>query len=228
MATPQQPPQFDDDGVPFELLSDRPLIDSFDESDAESDDSLFAELSLLSDYEPDLHQPLTGEIEPDDNITRELGINELIAVVREATVAQQEELKGLLRSFTLGEWRRWRRWLLRQDWTGESLLLFIRFWEVWDNCNDWWETTYWHQWAEVWWVEFNRGALKLDDAYLLVQRRLGCRPNAVIDSGWLDEWQAARTWEHSRFFSFAEYAVARAAYPDKTEWNRYLRSLRGY
>lgn len=228
MATPQQPPQFDDDVVPFELLSDRPLIDSFTESDAESDDSLFAELSLLSEYEPDLHQPLTGDIEPRDDITRELRISELIAAVQEVDAAQQAQLKELLREFGAGKWRWWYRWMLRQSWTGQSLLLFIRFWEVWDASNDWWETTYWDHRASLWWVAFNRSALSLDDAYLLVQRRLGCRPSEVVDGRWLEEWLDARTWRYGHFFSFAEYAVGRAAYPDKTEWNRYLRSLRGY
>ena len=200
-----------DHGYDFDnpILSESPegqsLIDSFDDGD--SDDATFwLEQELLSDYDPDLHHTLYEEEEVYDNLSAELRIDEFVARVADATDSECRQISDLLDNLETGRLRYWLPRLRRKPWTGHSLLLFLQFREVWDKKDAWWESTYWDKLMEVWYPVWNRGNLSLDDTYILIHNRIHCKPEAVIDNNWLEEWNSMHLWLNG-YFSFASYAV---------------------
>ena len=106
--------------------------------------------------------------------------------VADATDSERRQISDLLDNLEFGRLRYWLPKLRQKSWTGRSLLLFLRFREVWDKKDEWWESTYWDKSMKVWYPVWNRGNLSLDDTYILIHNRIHCRPEAVIDSNWLE------------------------------------------
>ena len=209
-----------DDLILTELSNDQSLADSFD------DDDFWLEYDLISDFDPDLHQPRYETPGDSDTLTVELRIDELVASVEEVAEAERRQIFEVLASLDSGQLRYWLPRLQQKSWSSHSLLLFLEFRKIWDGKREWWESTYWDRRLEVWYPLWNRSNLTLEETYILVQRRLHCNASDVIEETWFEEWERSpHLWKHGYFLSFAKYALSRAAYPDRKKWLLYLSTI---
>ena len=197
------------------------LPDWDDEFDSNAtDDSDWDEPELTAEYDSELRQPLYVIEDDDPALAGELRIDQWVAVKLGAfTSTQRGEIAELLRDLNPNRLRRWLPWLGQQEWTGDSLLLFLRFRELWDSTSHWWECTFWDHRAKCWYPTRNRYSLTLNDAYDLVMSRLGFRPREVIDEAWLGDWIEMKLWQHG-FLSFASFAAFRARFGRGESWMR--------
>ena len=106
-------------------------------------------------------------------------------------------------------------------WTGHSLLLFLEFRALWDSSPEWWESSYWSHRLGHWLLSSNRMNLSRDATYVLVQRRIHCEPDEIIDPFWLEEWDDPAVWECG-ILSFASFAVFRAELNNDEDWRSRL------
>lgn len=210
-----------DDLLLAELSDDQSLADSFDE------DAFWLEDELISDFHPDLHQPLHDALGDSDTMTIELRVDELVASAVEVTEAERRQISEMLTSLKTGQLRYWLPRLRQKSWSGHSLILFLKFRKIWDGKEKWWESVYWNPLLEVWYPVWSRYNLTLENIYLLVQLRPHCNPANVIEETWFEEWEESqRLWTHGYFLSFAKYALSRAEYPDREKWLLYLNTIK--
>ena len=163
---------------------------------------------------------------PDNDLTglsRVLKINELISRIKPITDEQRMRIATLLGEFSINRLQSRLPWLCKQDWSGRSLLLFLQFRNIWDsNCSRrWWEYSFWHPGLECWYPTYSRNNLAWDATYGLIQQRLRCAPDEVINEDWFDEWNSLALWARG-FPSFASFAVLRARFGDTEEWREYI------
>ena len=192
------------------------LIDGWDEPEP------------LAEYDPGLRQPrLEIDNVADKGLIGELRIDRWISTIDGTTAIQRERVISLLRRFDDNRLRRWLPWLGKQQWTGDSLVLFLEFRAIWDRRPRWWESNYWDVGLRCWRPASHpgRASLSMDDSYRLVHHRLGCRPSEVIDEAWFEDWSEG--WEESalwvrEFLSFASFAVFRAGIEPSENWKAHL------
>ena len=205
------------------LPEDQLLMDSFDD---DPDDAMFwLEQDLLSDFDPDLRRPLYDDGDASNDLTSELRINELVSNAVNATALERRQISEFLEHLEPGRLRYWLPRLRRKSWTGRSLLLFLRFREVWARKDAWWESTYWDTTIEVWYPVWNRANLTLESTYLLIHNRIDCQPEKVIDDNWIEEWLNLRSWERGYCYSFASYAVWRSGFSSQRECLLHLNQI---
>lgn len=202
------------------------LLEWDDEWDVNDSDDLgeadWDEPDPIAEYDSELRQQLYVIENDDDILVSEFRIDWWITTNLVAlSSVQRDEIAGLLRNLNPSRRRRWLPWISRQPWTNDSLLLFLRFRELWDANPHWWESTFWDWRAGCWHPTRNRYSLSLNDAYDLVTSRLGFRPREVIDEAWLSDWIDLELWQHG-FRSFASFAVFRARFGNSENWIRHL------
>ncbi len=183
------------------------------------DDAQAFALYPLPDYDPNLNRPLFSEEEPEGPLpTRlELRIDEFVASVAEATTERQQEIAEAIQVLGVARLRRWLPWLRQQDWTGDRLLTFLKFRELWDENDFWWECSFWSRSLACWLLVWNRGYLSLDDTYHLVNLRSNRGVEEVIDESWFQDWQRLALWK-SGFYTFASFALFRSEFGDDPSW----------
>ncbi len=189
------------------------------------DDVDWDEPELLSEYNGELRQPLYVIDDDDDYfLGNELLIDRWVATkLATYTRIRQKQIAELLREFSVNRLRRWLPWLEKQQWTGGSLLLFLRFWVYWDSNQHWWEHSFWDYRLQCWYLTRSRYSLSLDDSYNLIQLRRHYRPSEVINETWLGDWIELALWQRG-FRSFASFAVFRAKFKPGESWQRHLNS----
>ena len=196
--------------------------DDNDTEDADAEQFEWDEPEPLVEYNDELRQPLYVLDEYDvDALGINLRIDQWVAGIDAASAIQRYSIVELLRKLGYNRLRRWLPWLDKQQWTGESLLLFLRFRLHWESSPHWWESSYWDWRAHCWYPTRSRYSLSLDDTYDLVHRRLDCRPNEIIDEVWLGDWLDLALWRHG-FRSFASFTVFRAGFADSDNWQQYI------
>ena len=173
------------------------------------------------EYDPGLSEPLYTSDNSVTDLSRDIKIDELLARISHANETQRLQITEFLLERSVGRLRHWLPWLRSRAWTGDSLLLFLEFRNLWDNNRQWWEWTYWDKFLECWHPRFVHGSLTLDDSYVLIHLRLDRRVNEIIDRNWLDEWAHFGLWQFE-FPSFARFALFRAWLGDDEEWRNKL------
>lgn len=210
---------FDDDeeylGIPLDWDDDFASVDAGGD---EWDDP-----EPLTEFDSELRQPLYAiDEDDDDTLASKLRIDEWVATrLRAATSNQRDQIAKLLEELGNSRLRRWLPWLDKQEWIGDSLLLFLRFRLHWDLNPHWWEYSYWDWRAHCWYPTRSRSALSLTASYELIHRRLGHSPNQIIDETWLGDWLELGLWKCG-FASFASFAVFRAGFEPGENWQRHL------
>lgn len=131
----------------------------------------------------------------------------------------RESIENHLRSLRPGQLRGWLAWAHQHQWTGQLLLAFLSFWEVWKDNPLWWENSYWDYRMGCWHPIFNRGILTREAAYRLVSARVG--HDHIIDTTWHDSW-VSHPDRQIAFPSFIAYALFRA-----TDDDSYAEAIRG-
>ena len=63
--------------------------------------------------------------------------------------------------------------------------------------------------------------LSRDAAYEVIQQRLHCQPDEVIEDSWFRDWDDLFLWRYG-FTSFASFAVFRAGLNDDEDWRSHL------
>lgn len=186
-----------------------------------SDELNLDEPETLAEFDGDLRDPLYEIIaEGFAEQTRELKIDQLVASVNETTNEQYNQISGMLGDFSNARLRNWLAWLPKKDWTGPSLLLFLGFYSHWEANPQWWE--YWYRDMRIGFVPgFSRNILTRDDAYILVQQRLYCKPDQVIDRTWYEDWEVFELWRYG-FDSFLSFARFRSDFDDGKDWRHFL------
>ena len=175
----------------------------------------------LAEYDSDLADPLYDSDGDIDNLSVKLRLDELIASLRYSTTDEQNQISEILSELSPRKLSNSLRWLNDQDWTGASLLLFLQFRELWNETPQWWEYSTWSHWLDRWWMYSNRNVLSRDACCDLIQHRLHCQPEDVIDEVWFRDWDDFQLWKYG-FFSFASFAVFRASLTEGEDWKIHL------
>ena len=220
----------DDDLDPEEPAeSDGGLLDEWDqwdgdldEFDPDEDADEWDEPEPLVEYDGELRRPVYV-IGGDDDATLgiELRIDQWVDEIDDVKAKQRYSITELLKELRYSRLRRLLPWLAKQRWTGESILLFLRFRVHWESSPHWWANSHWDWRTRCWYPTHSRYNLSLDDTYELVHRRLDYRPNEIVDATWLGDWLNLALWQHG-FLSFASFAVFRAGFSVGDNWLRYI------
>lgn len=173
-----------------------------------------------AEYDGELGQILYELDHEIPDLPRSIRVDQWLNTVQEMSDFQRREIAGLLLEFSGARLRRWLPWLCKQQWTGNSLLLFMQFRAFWDGNCDLWECLRWSPSLKVWYGMLNRNSLSLDNSYVLVQRRLGCSPDEVIDLEWFDDWDRMDIWLRvtQGFYSFSSFAMYRSSLSYAEDW----------
>lgn len=207
----------DTDGLDILLELDDDEIEVTD-----ADDSEWDEPEPLVEYDGELRRQLYVIDEyDDDTLGIDLRIDQWVAGLDAINIIQRSLVAELLRKFGRNRLRRWLLWLDKQQWTGESLLLFLRFRVHWESNPHLWEYSFWDWRANCWYPTRSRYSLSLDDTYELVCLRLDCHPSEIIDETWLGDWVNLALWRHG-FRSFASFAKFRAGFTSSNGWLRHI------
>ena len=175
----------------------------------------------LAEYDSDLSETLY-ELDSDvSNLTLRLRVNEFIAGVEHAKDTHRNEIIEALNELSSRRLSHLLRWMEQKKWTGNSLLLFLRFRAEWDDNPDWWEYIVWNPGFDSLWRYSNPGVLSRDACYELIHSRLHCEPDEVIDESWYEDWDYLVLWKHG-FPSFASFALFRAGLNDNEDWKSLL------
>ena len=186
-------------------------------------------LSAFEEPEPDtegkseLRQSLYDQNYRDLNISQRIKINEFIATLEVTEEDQISDIVELLEGFGNAKLIRWLPWLRDQAWTVPSLLLFLGFRIIWEHTLQWWETSFWSD-RDGWRLYYNPYSLSLDDTYELIQSRLDCSPDDVVDKQWVEEWENLAPWNYG-FQSFASFISFRSRLEEHTDWHLYFDSV---
>ena len=227
----------DESGVPVDGNSDYLPLAEFDDVENELDIQLewwaedeetdadeleWDEPEPLAEYDSELRQWLYVIDDYDDAaLGVELRLDQWVATIGTANLFQRHVAAQLLRDIGNNRLRTWLPWLSKQQWTGESLVLFLRFRAHWESNPHWWEYSYWDWRARCWYPTRNRYSLSLEDTYQLVHLRLDCPTKEMIDEAWLADWLDLALWEHG-FRSFASFALFRAGFSNGDNWIRHI------
>ena len=207
----------------FDLGDDDDLV-GYDAIHEEIDtQSIWDEPEPVAEYDDDLSESLNIVDYELADVTRRLKIDELIVSVAPADDAQRTRMAEILEGISPSRIGRWLDWLHVKSWTGHSLLLFLEFRiNHWEETPEWWEATYWSkEWRD--WIPYSEPtfyALSRDATYDLVQARLDCRAEDIIDDDWLEDWDYYMLWKFG-FWSFASFAVFRAQLEPGKDWRPY-------
>ena len=194
-------------GEPSDFGFPDDIPNGFDEPELESEFS--------SGISQTLHIPDSGI----SVISRTLELDGFLARVRDMTDVQRDSIEETLSGFTAKKRANWIQWMSRKEWTGKSLLLFLRFYDIWGKTRKWWEC--FPDTSSDLRIHYNSNVLSRDKCYALVHRRLDHRPENVIDEAWLADWEDSRLWRYG-FDSFASFAVFRAGIPPGEDWRFYI------
>ena len=175
---------------------------------------------LFYGYRSDLAVPLYEIVDVELNLTPLLGIDEFISRIENINIDESEQVRDLLSGFSSARLRRLLPWLTDHEWTGSTLSLFLQFWEIWDQCTEYWVHLQWSPGAKFWFTWANRNSMTLECAYAIVLRRRDFDPEMVIDPEWLDDWESIDVWVRvkSGFYSFASFAEYRSGFRYGEDW----------
>ena len=199
----------------------REWSDGFDGSDIDEDADEWSEPEPIAEYTAGLRQPRYIVRDDDVDPTWTLSVDEWVSGLANATNTEKIQTADLLRDLGRRRWLRWLPWLSKQQWTGESLLSFLRFRAYWESSPRWWENSFWDWRTRCWYPTRSRYSLSLHDTYELVHRRLDRPPKEMIDEAWLADWLDLSLWKHG-FRSFASFAVFRAGLSSVDAWIRQI------
>ena len=156
------------------------------------------------------------ETDVDVDVKWNLQIDELIAKLGGTKDTWFSEIWELLWDFCYRRSYRF-NWLKEKSWEIESLRLFLEFLQCWEDNQEWWEAYFYNRWLGSWQPVWSRGNLSLNSCYSLVQLRINCTPEEVIDQDWFEDWHEYELWAKG-FPSFLSYALFRAGLSDHLDW----------
>ena len=203
-------------------LADVDPADQWSEGDLDSP-SDWVEPDPTVDASSELSESLYPPDETITDISRELKIGELLAQIEPITEEQRARCHQVLRACEIGRLRWWIPWLAKRAWCGQKLQLFLEFRRHWESGTNirWWETFRWDHREQEWTPRYQSGALTLDHARELVEKRAHCDVANVIDPAWFLDWESYAAWELG-IQSFASFAVFRAGIPSEDVWQDHL------
>ena len=181
------------------------------------DDTYLDEPEPLIEYDSLLRKPLYQVDIDDSDLFRTFPVDQLVSSIDEMNDSQAGESTDLLLDFSTSRLRIWLPWLRRQNWTGESLLLFLQFRVYWEENSGLWEASFWDSRFGCWRPTWSRYNLSRDDQFDLIQSRMGHSPESVIDGAWFQDWERFALWKYG-FQAFAEFALFRALIADGEDW----------
>lgn len=176
----------------------------------------------LAEYDGKLADPLYKPEFDDGNLIRNLGVDEIIASAKDVTDEQCDRIAKALHEYSPRKLSNLLRWLKGKTWTGRALLLFLEFRILWNEHPHWKEGYFWSEQLRDWRLSPRPAVLRRNDCYLLVNARLHCSPDEVIDEEWFEDWDRFALWEYG-FLSFASFALFRAQHEDG-DWQNSLKS----
>ena len=115
--------------------------DVFD--DVEGDFSFLDEPVPWANYDSRLGTSLYETDEDLANLPWEIRVDEWVASISETNDAQRQEITDLLLGFSKPFLRSLLPWLRGQQWSGQSILLFLQFRAYWDENPELWEASFW-------------------------------------------------------------------------------------
>ena len=189
----------------------------------------FSEVELeepepIAEYDSDLGEPLYESAGTSEDLAKTLRIDEFIADIGDADWQQMSYCAEMLGALSAARLRHWLKWLRRQIWTGDSLLLFLDFrLNCWEENDEWWELNVWREWTGHWWTYSNPGTLSLDATYELITLRMAYPAEQIVEKSWFDDWNEHSPWRLG-VPSFAEFVLFRAGLKSGEDWLEILRS----
>ena len=219
------PEEYDESDSVNEIISLHELEDELETDseaslvDFEGDTEFLDEPEPFAEYDGELADPL---YEPaDERVVSglEIRLDLFIASVQLPGSEQREVIRSILSNFSSTRLANWLPWLETKEWNDHDLLLYLEFRELWDSNPDWWERWTWVRRYGARTTHTNASILNRDSTYDLLQHRLECEPDEVIDSTWFEEWDYYAMWKHG-FYSFASFAIFRAQIEDYDDWKR--------
>ena len=192
-----------------------------DELDFDPDDEPYprAEHSLeepvpTAEPDSDLGRELYPVYDPIDLTDVDIRLDKFLASVG-LSEDQDGQIRDHFKDFSKARLSNWLNWFASKIWTGQTLLLFIQFYDYWEINSEWWESGWYHR--KYGWQIGQSNILSRDDAYYIVHCRAGFPLYEVIDPLWFKEWNRDSLWRYG-FVSFASFAKFRATLDDDEEW----------
>lgn len=181
------------------------------------------EPEYFAEPDSDLHEPLYFVDPSITAISRDLTINIFASGIADIDNEQIVSITQLLGEFSIRRLQSWLPWLREQEWTGQSLLLFLEFRKLWESesVSDWWESCYWNSASGCYLSSFSHYALSKNATYQLIQNRLDYPANQVIDDQWFVDWNEGEIWKRG-FPTFAVFALLRS---ECTDWETRLEAV---
>ena len=196
-------------GEPSDFGFPDDIPNGFDEPEPESE--------FISDLSQSLHTSDIGIA----NLFLTLELDGFLATVKDMTDLQRNSIEEKIGSFTARKRANWLQWMSRKEWTGKSLLLYLRFYDLWGKTPIWWEYFFFSATSGVLRPYYNPGVLSRDKCYALVHLRLEHRIENIIDESWVEDWEDSTLWGYE-FDSFASFAIFRAGIPQGEDWRFYI------
>ena len=188
----------------------------------EVDGSFLDEPPPVAEYDGELRQLLYESDSYILDLHGEVQVDQWVASIEVISDAEAREIAELLRDFSKHRLRRWLPWLRGQQWSGQSLLLFLQFRAYWDDHCELWECLRWAPGLKFWLGVPDRNSMSLGNSYLLVQRRLHCSADEVLDPEWFEDWDRIDVWVRvtQGFFSFSSFVMYRSQLIYAEDWRR--------
>ena len=180
----------------------------------------------VAEYEDELSEALYESDVDAADVQRLVAIDEFMNRVEGVTPEQRGEVDELLSELSKRRMFNLLTWMESKAWTGNSLILFLEFRALWEQSSHWWECTFWSSRINHWWTYWNASTLSRDGCYELIQSRLDCDVDEVIDRGWFRDWEELEVWKRG-LSSFAAFAVFRAGLREGDDWKADLGSRLG-
>ena len=187
----------------------------------EDDTEFLDEPEPFAEYNSELAEALYDADVDTEIRSIDLRLDELISSIEDSTEIQRDQIYAMLSEFSSRRLSNWLTWLHDQEWTGQSLLLFLELYDLWAATPQWWEYSVWSQWLNRWWTYSNPGTLSRDAAYEVIHQRLHCQADEIIDQAWFRDWDDLALWRYG-FSSFASFVVFRAGLSAGEDWRSYL------
>ena len=208
-------------------LYDFALGDYFEDSvrlDAHDDDgAIFDEPEPQAEFDPELAEPLYESEGVIANMVHLLDLDAILAEIEPLSEGQRIQIVQILSEFSARKLASTLDWMSRKSWTGQSLLRYLEFRDLWENNAQWWGYYRWSCELESWWELSNRYCLSRDGCYYLAQTRCQFDIDEIIDESWLDDWNGVAAWRFE-FYSFASFAIFRAGLREDEDWRAYLKA----
>ena len=180
------------------------------------------EPEITADYEADLHEDLFQTSIPTRGIKRNLEINEWLSSIEQLDEDTIETITSTLLKFTNHRFAYWIAWLRQRPWDEFTLIRFFSFRKLYKYRKDYWQRMQLRPITRQWQLIEDYYSLSLTDSLTLIERRIQCPIDRIIDDEWIYEWNNLDVSFRyaNNCLRFSDFALYRSQLSYGEDWKR--------